>query len=126
MSSLLNVNGLMESLFYHNVNIIINDIYYLKYNGEYEETNFEEKIYFYYNFGDNNDEVRFINAVLGRNGKIRILNSDLSYVQNELSRVTNNNYTVYCSNPSIIMNIEYEVNSNNNNKLDVKFSFYKN
>lgn len=128
MASTLNIYGNMQQLYFNDVNIIIDDVYYLKYNCEYnyEETCFEERIYFYYYYGENNDEIRFINAVLNKNGKIRILNSDLSYLQNEMTKITNNNYTIYCSNPSITLNMEYDVNCDNNNKIDVKFVFYKN
>lgn len=99
--SQLSIYGSLSPVHYNNVHIMANNTHIINYY-----PNNSENVYFYYEY--NNDKIIIINAYV-YDGFLVIIDTDLNYVTNEMTKINQKNYTVYCSNPHINIIFDYRV-----------------
>jgi hypothetical protein len=110
----ISIYGSLSPVHYNKLNIIINSTYLINFYTEKQKY-----IYFYYKY--KNTEIIFMNGYL-LEGYFVLTYSDPNYIKTEMTKINNNNYTIYCSESYINIAFDYFVNNDTIN-VYLKFIF---
>lgn len=112
----ITIYGSLLPVHYNKLNFIINNTYPINFYTEKQKD-----VYFYYEY--KNTEIIFMTGYL-LEGYFVLTNCDSNYIKTEMTKINDNNYTIYCSESYINIIFDYFV-CNDTINIYLKFA-YKN